>query len=103
MVRTQPVTGLKSLRPRSLFHPAFIAVSVSASWPTGQLRTVGSLGLGTLEDASFDISDVRNTPLAALRVNGQTRLYVLDLGTGRTSLLGTVSDGRALWGMAIEP
>ena len=70
---------------------------------TGQLRTVGSLGLGTLEDASFDISDVRNTPLAALRVNGQTRLYVLDLGTGRASLLGTVSDGRALWGMAIEP
>jgi hypothetical protein len=44
---------------------------------TGQLRTVGSLGLGPLEDASFDISDVRNTPLAALRVNGQTRLYVL--------------------------
>ena len=70
---------------------------------TGQLRTVGSLGLGPLEDASFDISDVRNTPLAALRVNGQTRLYVLDLGTGRASLLGTVSDGRALWGMAIEP
>lgn len=70
---------------------------------TGQLRTVGSLGVGALEDASLDISDVRNTPLAALRVNGQTRLYVLDLGTGQARLLGTVSDGRALWGMAIEP
>ena len=70
---------------------------------TGQLRTVGSLGVGALDDASLDISDVRNTPLAALRVNGQTRLYVLDLGTGQASLLGTVSDGRALWGMAIEP
>lgn len=70
---------------------------------TGQLRTVGSLGLGALDDASLDISDVRNTPLAALRVNGQTRLYVLDLRTGQASLLGTVSDGRALWGMAIEP
>ena len=70
---------------------------------TGQLRTVGSLGLGTLEDASFDISDVRNTPLAVLRTNGQTRLYVIDLSTGQAKALGTVSDGRALWGMAIAP
>lgn len=71
---------------------------------TGQLRTVGSLGLpGPLEDASLDISDVRNTPLAALRIKGQTRLYLLDLPTGQARLLGTVGDGQGLWGMAIEP
>ena len=70
---------------------------------TGQLRTVGKLGVGQLEDAALDISDVRNTPLAALRVAGQTRLYLLNLNTGQASLLGIVHDGRALWGMAIEP
>ena len=70
---------------------------------TGQLRTVGKLGLGPVEDASFDISDVRNEPLAALRQKGQTHLYELDLRTGRTKLLGRIGDGRAVWGMAIEP
>ena len=37
---------------------------------TGQLRTVGKLGWGPLEDASFDISDVRNAAIAALREPG---------------------------------
>lgn len=72
---------------------------------TGQLRTVGPLGLGPLEDASFDISDLSNAALAAVRVAGQgiTRLHLLDLGSGRATLLGTVGDGRPLIGLAIEP
>ena len=71
----------------------------------GVLRTVGTLGLGPLTDASFDISDVRNTALAAVRTerNPQTRLYRLDLATGKATWLGTVGDGQALVGMAIEP
>lgn len=70
---------------------------------TGLLRRVGVLGTGPLEDASMDISDTDNTALAALRQGGRTRLHLLDLATGRATLLGTVGDGRALWGMAIEP
>ena len=35
--------------------------------------------------------------------DAETPPQVLDLGTGQARLLGTVSDGRALWGMAIEP
>lgn len=70
---------------------------------TGQLRTVGALGTGPVDDAAFDISDVRNTALAALRQGGRTRLYLLDLASGRARLLGTVGDGGALRGMAIEP
>ena len=72
---------------------------------TGQLRTVGSLGLGRLTDASFDIDDVGNAALVAVRTaaDGQTRLHQVDLKTGATQPLGRVGDGAPLVGMAIEP
>lgn len=70
---------------------------------TGQLSTVGALGTGPVEAAAFDISDLGNQALAALRQAGRTRLYTLDLGSGHATLLGTVADGRPLWGLAIEP
>lgn len=71
----------------------------------GVLRTVGPLGTGPLVDAAFDISDVRNTALAALRTpqHTRTRLYTVDLSTGAARLVGTVGTGQALVGMAIEP
>lgn len=70
---------------------------------TGRLFDVGALGTGPLEDASFDIADTDNTALAALRKDGRTRLYLVDLAGGKATLLGTVDGGRALRGMAIEP
>ncbi len=70
---------------------------------TGRLTTVGPLQAGTVEDAAFDITDTDNTALAALRSRGVTRLHLVNLATGQVTPLGTVGDGRALWGMAIEP
>lgn len=70
---------------------------------TGRLFTVGSLGTGPLEAAALDIADVNNAALAALRQGGRTRLHLIDLASGRATLIGTVGDGRALWGIAIEP
>jgi hypothetical protein len=70
---------------------------------TGQLALVGPLGTGALEDASFDIADTHNAALAALRSGGRTRLHAVNLDTGAATLMGTVGDGRALWGMAIAP
>lgn len=72
---------------------------------TGQLRTVGPLGLGPLADASFDIADVGNTALLAARTPGdaRTRLYTVDLETGRATPMGLVGDGSPLRGMAIAP
>lgn len=72
---------------------------------TGQLFTIGSLGLGPLETVSFDLSDLDNTALAAVSTSAdkRARLYQLDLQSGRARLLGTVGDGAALRGMAIEP
>ena len=72
---------------------------------TGTLFTVGVLGTGALDDASFDISDVSGTAFAALRSKGQTatRLYTIDLSSGKARLVGTVADGAPLMGLAIEP
>lgn len=72
---------------------------------TGQLRTVGPLGTGPLVDATLDIADVSGAAFAAVRTAAQpaTRLYVIDLSSGKAALIGTVADGAPLIGMAIEP
>ena len=73
---------------------------------TGQLHTIGTLGLGALADASLDISDVSNQALAAVRgisTSAVTSLYQIDLATGRAAALGIVGEGEALLGIAIAP
>ncbi len=72
---------------------------------SGRLFTVGPLGLGPLDEVAFDIADRNNTALAALRAAGdkRTRLVLVNLDTGRAETLGTVGDGAAVLGMAIEP
>lgn len=72
---------------------------------TGQLRTVGLLGTGPLQDASLDIADTSGAAFAALRLASThaTRLYLIDLVTGKASLLGTLADGRPIVGAAVEP
>ena len=70
---------------------------------TGRLTSIGPLGTGPLQDAAFDIADLDNSALAALRTGGRTRLYLVDLATGRATLLGSIGNGEALNGMAIEP
>ena len=71
----------------------------------GGLRTVGSLGVSGMTNASFDISDVRNTALmaATTEADPRTRLYRINLETGQATLLGTVADGARIVGMAIQP
>jgi hypothetical protein len=70
---------------------------------TGLLRSVGPLGTGPVDAAALDIADTDNTALAALRQGGRTRLHLVNLATGAATVLGTVGDGRPLWGIAIEP
>jgi hypothetical protein len=72
---------------------------------TGQLFTVGSLGIGSFSRASFDISDVNNAAYLGADVEGRrgTRLYSVDLATGKASFIGTVGGGESLRGLAIEP
>jgi hypothetical protein len=72
---------------------------------TGQLRTVGPLGIGTVRDASFDIADVSNAAFLAARTSEdtRTRLYLVDLQTGKARPLGTIGNGNPVIGLAIEP
>ena len=72
---------------------------------TGQLRTVGPLGLGPLTNASFDIADVTGAAFAAINTAAQaaTRLYLINLATGKAELLGIVGTGDPVIGMAVEP
>lgn len=70
---------------------------------TGQLQVVGPLGVKNMTDASFDIADTNNAALAALYDGRRVRLYDIRLETGQATLLGTIGNGQAIRGMAIEP
>lgn len=79
-------------------------VTPAVSPNTGRLYTVGSLGIGPFDDATFDIADVDNAAYAGvLKKGGATRWYRLDLATGRASFIGTVGGGEAIVGAAVEP
>lgn len=72
---------------------------------TGQLFTVGSLGLQSLQQIAFDISDLSNLSFIAVTTTAEpaSTLYQLDLQTGQNKKLGTLAKGQSLLGMAIEP
>ena len=71
---------------------------------TGQLFTVGSLGVPRFQRAGFDIADVDNAAFAALNHDNApaSRLYSIDLATGKATFIGTVG-AEPLRGIAIEP
>lgn len=72
---------------------------------TGQLFTVGALGITGLQQVSFDISDLNNIALIAVSTatEAASTLYQIDLATGAAQKLGTLANGEALAGIAIEP
>jgi Domain of unknown function (DUF4394) len=70
---------------------------------SGRLYTVGSLGIGTFERATLDISDLSNAAYTAVTRGAVSSWYRIDLANGRATLIGTVAGGEALVGAAIEP
>jgi len=75
------------------------------SFNTGQLYTVGALGVTDMSDASMDIADVSGAAFAAVRLKSHatTRLYSVDLQTGKGTFIGTIGDGARVLGLAVEP
>ena len=71
---------------------------------TGQLFTVGSLGLA-FNNASFDIQAVSDVAFAALNSDGSSssRWVMIDLKTGTAKSLGSVGGGERVVGVAMEP
>jgi hypothetical protein len=80
-------------------------VQPGVSFNTGQLFSVGSLGIADLSDANLDIADVTGAAFVTANTKGQpaSRLYTLDLKTGKATLLGSVGDGSKVIGIAVEP
>lgn len=75
------------------------------SFNTGLLFSVGPLGIADMVDANMDIADVTGAAFATVTTRSQSvsRLYSLDLASGKATLLGTVGDGSRVIGLAVEP
>jgi outer membrane protein assembly factor BamB len=72
---------------------------------TGQLYTVGALGMGTVEKVSFDIADVSGVAFVAASQPGalSSSWYEVNLDTGKAVRIGTIGASERVVGMAIEP
>lgn len=72
------------------------SVAVQSPANSGQLASVGSLGVGPTATAAFDIRTqveegrVLNTGFAALGAGGDRRLFAVDALSGRATLLGAL-------------
>jgi uncharacterized protein (TIGR03437 family) len=72
---------------------------------SGQLFTIGALGVNTNENVGFDIADFNDYALASLTTAGATQstLYAINLTTGAATMLGTIGGGEVVRGLAIAP
>jgi len=73
---------------------------------TGQLTTVGALGVDTLEDVGFDIAPVTGAAFASLTVVGTTSsstLFTINLATGAATMIGPIGGGQTIRDIAIAP
>ncbi|WP_457419324.1 DUF4394 domain-containing protein [Roseateles sp. P5_E7] len=69
---------------------------------TGRLWTVGSLGVGSFDKATLDISDLSNAAYSAITTGGKSVWYRVDLATGKATRIGSIAAGPVV-GAAIEP
>lgn len=72
---------------------------------TGLLRTVGPLGIGTAERIGFDIADQTGAAFISVTRPGGNRstFHLVDLATGKATLLGTIGGGEAVRGISFKP
>ena len=79
--------------------------SAPVSPNTGQLFTVGGLGVATTDQVGFDIAAGTETAFASLTTPGATSsaLYMIDLGTGRATRIGGIGGGEVIQGLAAVP
>jgi len=71
---------------------------------TGQVTTIGTLGLGTNlnESIGFDISAASGTGFATITTGGISRLYTINLATGAATLVGDIGVGTTVFpGMTV--
>jgi len=57
---------------------------------SGQLFTIGALGVDTSDVVGFDIANPSGVAFASLTVGGTSQLYTINLTTGAATLVGTI-------------
>jgi hypothetical protein len=71
---------------------------------SGQLTTIGPLGVSATGSGGFDIDPETGFGWAALRVAGVSQLYSINLATGAATLVGSIGSGGDFDGLAVpEP
>lgn len=72
---------------------------------TGQLYTVGGLGIEEIEKVSFDIADVSGAAFMAASKPGDAKSgwYEINLDSGKATRIGTIGVSERVVGIAIEP
>lgn len=72
---------------------------------SGQIYTVGALGVGSSARVSFDIADSSGAGFAAFTRAGEarSRFYLINLDTGAATFIGTIGGGEAVRGISFEP
>jgi subtilisin-like proprotein convertase family protein len=73
----------------------------SPSPNTGQLTTIGVLGLNATGFGGFDIQEYSNGAYAVLRLSGVSNLYAIDLTSGDATPIGAVGVGTSIDGFTI--
>ncbi len=68
---------------------------------SGQMFTVGALGVDTGEMAGFDVGDCTNNAYASLTVGGASQLHSINLITGAATLVGNIGGNEVIRGIAI--
>jgi uncharacterized protein (TIGR03437 family) len=68
---------------------------------TGQLFTVGPLGVDTNDQVGFDIADDTNNAYASLTVGGTPQFYSINLQSGAATLIGAIAGGEQIRGIAV--
>lgn len=70
---------------------------------SGQLFTVGALGINVTNVGGMDISDVNGTAFAAFTLNGEmmSKLYNINLATGATTLVGNIGGTEQIRDIAV--
>src|SRR5262245_16033567 len=90
--------GIDSNRDALVTQGTAAGVTPVVSPNTGQLFTVGALGVDTNDIVGFDISPVTNAAFASLTPPGSrtSNLYTINLKTGAATLAGPIGGGRLI-------
>lgn len=70
---------------------------------TGQLFTIGALGVNTTDRVGFDIADFSDAAFASLTASGaaQSQLYSINLTTGAATLIGVIGGNEIIRDLAV--